>query len=916
MSRPFHVAFLLLAVACGAQQTPPTALETDPSGRSRPSHQRGTRLALAEESLASGLAGTAAELFTAALSDASLNAAERELAGLGLSAALIERMRLPEAKAALKFLQPTPARALREGLVAALENDLAEASRQAAVAAPDILAAHEKGWGWTLRWMLAESNGDTAGAAAARQSALQSAVSDQQRARMEALGGLALVRAGKVDERSLVALRELSESSRGTALSFAYSRNLALALSKLGRPQEAARALAAAAPLTEENQAEADLLAGLILGPSSPEGRDRLRQAARNRAAPQMRVTALRALVAAAAAETNPAVAAGIANETHDFLMRSSPSGDGFLCPRDPAVVDAIHLTRAQLMLAAGNREKARQAAEDLLREAPASPLSREAVRALALASWGDGAYRLAATHLATLAEGAQSARRDVLRTVSADCLFLARDFNLAEKTYAAVQTETTAPDIAAGAFQQRVHCLLMQGDDPVLWKRSTEVIEDSARGRNPTSPESRWAAAWNLVDSVRRAGQPVEAERILNRLQPLLAGARTDFALRFEWQRALLALASRQRQQAAQVAERIAATLEALPPDAPADLKADLPGLRGQVALLRIRALTGAEGESLSVKSREELNELRKRYAKKAAAASSYLFEGRELSRMGRHAEAQATFTALAEEFKDVPELREFSRLGLYEAAEQASLLSATEGQARLRDAVELLERFAETAPAGPLTFHAALRRAEMLRALGDFDRALRVLEDLIREAPSDPSRPQAEMARADSLLGLAEFRRDSGGNIDRQRAARAAAAYERVAETWGKDSPEIRLEARHKQAFSLLERAQAEGGSDAKATRAEARSLLAANGVALRASPELAVSSAARVWISRSLLLLAETCEQAGDRKEAAAACRIIVDFNREAKGEGLRLPGQALAESKLAALEGTRSNLPAPK
>jgi tetratricopeptide (TPR) repeat protein len=202
------------------------------------------------------------------------------------------------------------------------------------------------------------------------------------------------------------------------------------------------------------------------------------------------------------------------------------------------------------------------------------------------------------------------------------------------------------------------------------------------------------------------------------------------------------------------------------------------------------------------------------------------------------------------------------------------------------------------------------------MLRALGDFDRALRVLEDLIREAPADPSRPQAEMARADSLLGLAELRRDSGGNIDRQRAARAAAAYERVSETWGKESPEIQLEARHKQAFSLLERAKAEGGSDAKATRTEARSLLASNGVVLRANPGLAVSSSARVWISRSLLLLAETCEQAGDRQEAASACRIIVDFNREVEDGGLRLPGQALAESKLAALEGPQSNPKAPK
>lgn len=916
MPRLLHVALLFLAFCCGAQQTPPTALDSEPASRGTPAHTRRTRAALAEEALASGLAGTAAELFTATLSDVTLTAEERERAGLGLASALIERSRLGEAQAALKFLPPTPAKSLREGLIAALLNDQTAASAQAAAAQPDRLPNEERGWAWTLRWMLAEASGDPASASAARESALREAVSPAQRARMEALGGLALVRSGKVDERSLVALRELSESARGTALAFAYSRNLALALSRLGRPQEAARVLAAAAPLSAERQAEADLLAGLILGPASQEGRDRLRQAARNRADSRIRVTALRALVSAAATESDPTTAAGVANETHDFLMRSSTSGDGFLCPRDPEVTDAIHLARAQLMLTAGNREKARLAAEDLLREAPASPLTREAVRTLALAAWGEGSYRLAATHLATLAEGDASPRADVLRTVSADCLFLARDFTLAEKTYAAVQTQTAAPDIAGSAFHQRVHCLLSQGDDPVQWKRAAEVIEDSARGRSLVTADARWASAWNLVDAARRSGQAAEASRILIRLQPLLTGARTDFALRFDWQRALIALAMRQRQQAAQIAERIAAALESLPSDAPADLRAELPGLRGQVALLKIRALTGSEGETLTAGNQQELKELRQRYGKTAAAASSYLFEGRELSRMGRHAEAQAAFTALADGFKDVAELRDFSRLGLYEAAEQAALLSATEGQARLREAVELLERFAQTAPVGPLAFHASLRRSEMLRALGDFDKALRVLDDLIRDAPSDPSRSKAEMARADSLLGQAELRRDRNGQIDRQRAARAAAAYERVADTWGKDATDVRLEARHKQAFSLLERARAEGGADAATSRRDARALLAANGATLRTEPAAAASSAVRVWISRSLLLLAETCELAGDRREAAAACRLIIEFNRDTKASENRLPGQSLAESKLAALEGPQSNPSAPK
>ena len=209
-------------------------------------------------------------------------------------------------------------------------------------------------------------------------------------------------------------------------------------------------------------------------------------------------------------------------------------------------------------------------------------------------------------------------------------------------------------------------------------------------------------------------------------------------------------------------------------------------------------------------------------------------------------------------------------------------------------------------------------LRLADLAlyRAKREGRNAVRVYDPALdgREGPGADL--AAEMARADALLGQAEQRPDRTGQIDRQRAARAAAAYERVADTWGKDAADVRLEARHKQAFALLERAKAEGGADAAASRREARALLAANGVMLRSEPASATSSAARLWISRSLLLLAETCEQTGDRKEAAAACRLILDYNRETKASEHRLPGHALAESKLAALEGAQSNPTAQK
>ena len=267
--------------------------------------------------------------------------------------------------------------------------------------------------------------------------------------------------------------------------------------------------------------------------------------------------------------------------------------------------------------------------------------------------------------------------------------------------------------------------------------------------------------------------------------------------------------------------------------------------------------------------------------------------------------------------------DLAEFASLGLYEAAEQAVLLAPAEGEGKLRDAVELLEKFTDAYPRSPLIFRVGLRRAEILRSLGQFDKALLVLDGLVRDHPTDPARPQAEMARADAMFGLAQLRRDRNGQLDRQRVARAAAAYERVAEAWSKDSEDTKVEAWYKWALSLAERAKAETGPEARATRAEARRILLRPLGALRnASPRVAadgasrLSSEGRLWLARAILLMGETCEADGDRAEAAAAYRILVTVNQGAPAGQSRLPGQAAAESKLAALREPSSNPPKPQ
>ena len=905
-----------------SQDLPPNLITSNASVSPGNLPDRRALLGLADQALAAGLSSTASGFYAQLLADPKLGDKERELAGLGLSAAYIERTRTAEAKATVKFLPKSARKSLREGLIALLENDTDGARAFSAELNIASLPAHEIAWGHALRWMVAGAENDNLNINLAQEAIARTAVSEEQRQRIEVLGYRAMIVAGKVEQRTVSALRDLAADAKGTPLAFDYARNLALALAHLKDAKGAAQALAAAGTLPAARQAEADLLAGLILGAETTEGRERLKEAARNPANVAIRLTALRALVAAAdpRAEMDPAKpidTKAIANEVNDFLLRRNPGQLSYYCPRDLKVLDSIHLARAQLMLFAGSREKARQAAEDLLKDVPASPLVREATRTLAIAAWGDGSYRLAATHLTTLAESSVDPERAQLRIAAADCLFLAKDFVLAEKAYAGLQKDAADTKISEDAFHQRILSLLETSDEISAWNRTTEVIEEAARSNRTRTKEPIWSAIWSLVEDMRKAHRPADAERLLARLAPLTQGARADYDLRFTWQRALLAIANNRPAEASQLAAEIDRKLSSLPSGAtPDDLSKAVPELRGHAALLKARTSLNAG----AAKGLDELVALRRQFGKVPAAAASYLVEGRHLASVGRNAEAQVRFESLAEEFKGEANLAEFAALGLYEAAEQSALQAPTGGEDKLTQAVLLLERFTATYPQNALIFRVSLRRAEILRTLGQFDKSLLVLEGLIRDKPTDPSRPQAEMARADSLFGMAQQWRDRSGQLDRQRVSRAAAAYERIAEAWAKDSDDMKIEAWYKWALTLIERSRTETGLDAATTRGEARKILLRALGALRDATARAaadttgkLTSEGRLWLSRSVLLMAETCELDGDRTEAVAAYKIIVNVNQGQPSAQSRLPGQSTAESKLATLRNSSSNPP---
>lgn len=896
MPRLLQALCLALAALGGAQElrvpvlgeSPRVPVSEGPVGR--------PLLTLAEETLAAGLASTSVELHHRLLALPDLSPAERERASLGLALALLERNRPAEALLALAATPPSPRRALRESLAALLRNDREAAKRALEGLATGSLPPQERPWA-TLAQAIVNLRADQPGTPPAVAEAIAAAGSPAQRLRLEQLGIRAVLTHGDADQATLAEVARRTKEARGGDEAQAFARLHAAALARAGKVDDAIEALDEAAEASPAFQAEADLVAGLLIGPREPEGLARLRAAAgRAEARNETRAQAIIAL-ATAVGEAPTDRVVQVANAAYAFL--SDPTTG---CPRNPGLADTIHLARARVMLAAGNRELARAAAEDLLREIPGSPLAPEAIRLLAYVAWGEGAYRLAATHLERLASTGPEAGRESIRAAAADCLFLAGDNALAERAYADLQASARASDVRDAAFHQAVLCSLRL-DRGV--EAAAARIEAAAKAGDITRRRIL-IAAWNTADAARRLGGADLFARTLARLAQVTQDAPSEFALRFTWLRALSALANGDRTTAALHADQVAKALADLPADSPPELRAAAPELAAHAALLRARIGSDASA-GLGIKA---LAELRAKFGKVSASAAAYLVEGRLLAAEGRHREAQSRFEQLARDFADDAGLTEFAALGLHEAAEQAVIRADAEGADRLADAARLYAAFLQRHPGHPLAFRAHLRLAEVYRRLGDFDSGLRALDEVARLFPQHPRRALAELARADCLMGLASLRRAPNGGPDRTRINRAVAAYERAVASHA-DQLDVLAEARHKLAQALLDRARGEGLADAEATRREARQVLAAEAADLLRGSRETLGVGGRIWVARSLLLLGEHCQAEGDLEEARSAFRLLRDLNAGLPEGDARLPGKAAAESKLAELGDAPSN-----
>ena len=170
--------------------------------------------------------------------------------------------------------------------------------------------------------------------------------------------------------------------------------------------------------------------------------------------------------------------------------------------------------------------------------------------------------------------------------------------------------------------------------------KRSTEIPRRRLRIRRiGYAADCCRLREWLVADARRKAGDYVRAmarvRRALGADPALDAGMR----VRFLWLRAMIELHDRgQGGYAASsrgtAAELIARLVDPPAPGTPAEIRDNTQAILAQTALLKARALLGANGLS---GAENGFKELRENFPKQVSAAASYLVEGRYLAAQNR---------------------------------------------------------------------------------------------------------------------------------------------------------------------------------------------------------------------------------------------------------------------------------------
>jgi tetratricopeptide (TPR) repeat protein len=816
--------------------------------------------AAAERALELGFPAEAATLWARAAATPGLAVEEGRRLRLAWATALIEARRLPEARAVLAGM-PEGAEArvrLREGLIALAEGDFVAARGILEEVAPGEVPGEERAWWHYAQGILADEAGEVAAASEAFNAAAAAAGSRLQRARFELADLQARLRRSAVTEAQVATLRQNVDRFQGRGVGYDFAKQYAAALGAMGREAEAAAFLQnQLQTLPAAETAMADdfrLLLGLLAGPGEAVGSNALGTLLRTgRDAGKQRM----ALQLLARAAGDGLGRARLRRELGGLLMATG----------ELAIEEDVRLTRAQLALVDNDYDAAESDARTVLERFPGSELRAAALGVLVSVDWERGRYRAAAANAAAAREALGPGRaRAEFGVLLAEAFFRAGDFRSAAAAYEAALAEVPESVAAGRLMYQQVGAEIAGG-------RLTEAGGriDGWVGDARFDAVSRWQAEWNLARALQAAERGDEALARVDRLMAARAqAAREDelpgaLEVQLAWLQARLALSRGQAQRALELVGvlRGRLTVEG----------EGVAGASGEVAsslaLLEAEANFALEAPEAALAG---LRRLREEFPRSDAAVYSFIVEADAYGARNQLVEAQQLLTRLADDF---PEHR-YAPFALVEAA----IYAERRGQEVFyQEAYNILERLVRRYPRSELLFQARLMQGDLLRQLNQFAAAQQTYEWLINNLGQHAGVWRAQLALADCHAAQAAS--------DASHQESANAIYERLLDLPTAATP-LRIEAGFKLGYALVRR----GGEATERGRAVWWQVVTT--FLVDRGPGADLGSRGRYWLSRVLLEVGASWEQAGDPRRAQNAYRLLI-----ASG----LPGEALARSRLA-------------
>ncbi|MGE9294178.1 MAG: tetratricopeptide repeat protein [Puniceicoccales bacterium] len=816
-------------------------------------------IATGDDALRAGLPTLAERFYLRALSDNSLREALRLELNYKLAVALISQRKLVAARRLLDALPDSddPREDLSRALLAYYGGDQASVKADLDKINPNELPPEFVPWYYLLQGLWERSQGTLVEAESYFKQALAKAVTATQRADFEAEIFRSQIIAGEADEETAKLLQKKVEENRGARVGFGFARQYAIVLDLLGRKTQAIEVLQDQLKLLTEQekpeQTEILLLIALISGENSQRGQLALEEILRTAADKEASAIALSLLSRSDLAETNPA-------EFKQLL-------DELLTQPNHPLNDELLLLRARFMLRKANPDPdlAVRDAEALIERYPGSPLRIDAIRLLAFQAWNaePPRYRMAADYLNQIREALPPGREHrYYGRLVADSFFLNGDYQAAAEVYEAVLNEEPDTTERGELLLQLVESLIREKH----YDEAGEVLDQSFAAAS-ASTERRWEAEWSLASSMTRSG---EAEAALERLRRILSLPQSGtmpaaLRLRLLWLEIKLASDLNQYEFIPAMTDTLLADVGATPDDQVPIADREL--IAANALFLRGRALLrlGRNDQAFAT-----FASLREKFPTSDAAVLSYLEEARYLVAQGIFNEAQLSYRKIADDYPSSPQ----AAIALYEGA----MAAEAQGQPRnLTEALKYLEELAVEYPNHDLVFSARIRQGDILRKLDEFSLAQQTYENLIQQFSGRRSDVYlAELYRANTLMAQA------GG--DPQRLIAVAADLENLFDR--PDAPlDFRLEAGFAWAHCLR---QAGNNNLAQDALWQVVTLAAPDG-----EVDESLTPTGRIWLSKSLLRLADMLAAEGKPRESARVLEIIVRN---------QLPGWHLARSRL--------------